>query len=98
METKPERDLIEQISKQYGGVIDLNRAPGVLVEILREFGPIIRERLGELGAGSPTQTVSSIAIAGPGSGLVTTEDLMRAILDLRKEVLKLSERLSHGKS
>jgi hypothetical protein len=40
---------------------------------------------------------SSIAIAGPGSGSVTLEDLMRLILDLRQEVLRLAERLIAGR-
>ena len=34
----------------------------------------------------------SIAIAGPGSGSVTLEDLMRVVLDLRQQVIKLSQR------
>jgi hypothetical protein len=99
MQTKREREVIKRIAKQYGKVINLDRAPGVMIEILREFGPNIVEVLGEdgTGGGGGGPGVSSIAIAGPGSGTVTTEDLMRVILELRQEVIKLSERVSRGR-
>jgi hypothetical protein len=97
MQTKRERDLIKRITKQFGRVIDLERAPGVMIEVLREFGPNIFKVLGEAGPGADDPpTVSSIAIAGPGSRTVTTEDLMRVVLDLRQEIIKLSERVSRG--
>jgi hypothetical protein len=96
MQTKREKELIAQIGKQYGNLIDLKKTPGILIEILREFGPSIGERLGDngTGGGGGGPGVSSIAIAGPGSGGVTTEDLMRVILDLRKEVIKVRDRLA----
>ena len=99
MATKRERELIRRITKQFGKVINLERSPGVMIEILREFGPNIREALGDngTGGGGPGPGVSSIAIAGPGSGTVTTEDLMRVVLELRQEVIKLSERLARGR-
>ena len=52
MQTKREKDLIKKISSQYGHVIDLKKTPGVLVEILREYGPSIGHVLdGEGGGG-----------------------------------------------
>jgi hypothetical protein len=99
MQTKHERELIKRISKQFGKVINLEKDPGVMIEILREFGPNILHALGENGGGGggPGPSVSSIAIAGPGSGGVTTEDLMRVILELRQEVIKLAERLPRSR-
>ncbi len=99
MQTKREKELIKKISSQYGQVIDLRKTPGVLVEILREYGPSIGHVLdGEGGAGgAPPTPPSSIAIAGPGSGSVLLEDLMRVILDLRQEVAKLSAKVSAGR-
>jgi hypothetical protein len=98
MQTKRERKIIERIAEQYGPVIDLERAPGVMIEILREFGPNILEVLGEhstSGGGLGTGGVgSSIAIAGPGSGGVTMEDLMRIILEMRQQIIELSERVT----
>jgi hypothetical protein len=100
MQTKREQEVIQRISQQYGRVIDLDRTPGVMIEILREYGPSISQVLdGEGGAGGappsppPPTPPSSIAIAGPGSGSVLMEDLMRIILDLRQEIAKLSERV-----
>lgn len=102
MQTKREQEVIKRISEQYGRVIDLERTPGVLIEILRDYGPTIGQVLdGEGGAGgappSPPPPPSSIAIAGPGSGSVLMEDLMRIILDLRQEIAKLSEKVTAGR-
>lgn len=103
MQTKREKELIKKISSQYGQVIDLKKTPGVLVEILREYGPSIGHVLdGEGGAGGapsapPPTPPSSIAIAGPGSGSVMLEDLMRIILDLRQEVAKISAKVTSGR-
>jgi hypothetical protein len=97
MPTRQARELIGRIIGQYGSVIDLNKEPGVLIEILREFGPNIGEVLDDNGTGGGGGgPPSSIAIAGPGSGTVTTADLFRLILELRQEVIKLSERISRG--
>jgi hypothetical protein len=70
-----------------------------MIEILREYGPNILQVLDEEGSGGGGGGggVSSIAIAGPGSGGVTLEDLMRVILELRQEVIKLSERGISGR-
>jgi hypothetical protein len=97
-----ERELIKRITEQYGRVIDLERAPGVMIEILREFGPNILHTLGEDGeggggTGGVSPAPSSIAIAGPGSGHVTLEDIMTLVLDLRKEVIKISEKIGIGR-
>jgi hypothetical protein len=98
MQTKREKELIKKISSQYGQVIDLKKTPGVLVEILREYGPSIGRLLDHEGrAGDPPTPPSSIAIAGPGSGSVLLEDLMRIILDLRQEVAKLSAKVTSGR-
>ena len=98
MQKKREQEVIDRIARQYGKVIDLDRSPGVMIEILREFGPSILDVLGGDGGGGGGggPTVSSIAIAGPGSGTVTTEDLMRVVLELRQEIIKLAARVPGG--
>jgi hypothetical protein len=98
MPTKREQELIKRIIGQYGPIIHLKKEPGVLIEILREFGPNIGDVLGEngTGGGGGGPGVSSIAIAGPGSGTVTMEDVFRLILELRQEIIKLSERIARG--
>jgi hypothetical protein len=95
MQTKREQDVIKRIIEQFGPVIDLKRSPGVMLEILRHFGAVLGEDDDGTGGGGPG--VSSIAIAGPGTGTVTLEDLMRVVLDLRQEVIKLSERVNRGR-
>ena len=92
MQTERERKVIEKIVEQYGSVVDLEREPGVVIEILRNFGPNILQVLGAHGIeeGGLSGGVSSIAIAGPGTGNVTMEDLMRVILQAREEIIKLS--------
>ncbi len=105
MQTNREQQIIKRIADQYGTVIDLTKTPGVMIEVLREFGPTILKDLGEDNGGggggtggvSSGPTVSSIAIAGPGSGSVVIEDLMRVILELRQEIIKLSERVAPGR-
>ena len=104
MQTEREQKLIRQISEAYGRVIDLEKAPGVMIEILRDYGPNISKLLDVDATGTGgAPGVSSIAIAGPGSGTVTTEDLMRVMLQLRRETAELREelakntaRLAHG--
>jgi hypothetical protein len=94
MQTKREQDVIKGIIEQFGPVIDLKRSPGVMIEILRHFGAVLGEDDDGTGGGPG---VSSIAIAGPGTGTVTLEDLMRVVLDLRQEVIKLAERVNRGR-
>ncbi|HUE89163.1 MAG TPA: hypothetical protein VMO26_24045 [Vicinamibacterales bacterium] len=97
MQRTREQELVKRIADQYGPVIDLRKTPGVLIEILREYGPTIDQLLNDgSGGGGGGPGVSSIAIAGPGSGTVTREDLMRVILELRQEIMKLAERVSRG--
>ncbi len=99
MPAKREQELVERIIGQYGGIINLKKEPGVLIEILRQFGPHIGDVLGEdgTGGGGPGAPPSSIAIAGPGSGTVTREDIFKLILELRQEITKLSERIARGR-
>ncbi|HEY4186638.1 MAG TPA: hypothetical protein VGP07_16290 [Polyangia bacterium] len=38
-----DRRVVEEIEKRYGSVIDLKKSPGVLIEILRNFGGVVRD-------------------------------------------------------
>jgi len=106
MQNERERAVIRRITETFGHVIDLKKTPGVMIEILRDYGPNIIKTLDEDGGGGGGggPGVSSIAIAGPGSGSVTPEDLMRVMLELRKETIDLrqevkaiSARIGHGR-
>jgi hypothetical protein len=94
MQSERERAVIRRITETFGQVIDLKKTPGVMIEILRDFGPNIIKTLDEDDGGGGSgggPGVSSIAIAGPGSGSVTREDLMRVMLELRKETIDLRQ-------
>ena len=59
-----DRQIVKEIEKKYGKVIDLERSPLVLAEIIREFGRQFDEDDGTGGV-SPGVKDSSIAVAGP---------------------------------
>jgi hypothetical protein len=59
-----DRRIVKEIEKKYGKVIDLERSPLVLAEIIREFGRQFDEDDGTGGV-SPGVKDSSIAVAGP---------------------------------
>jgi hypothetical protein len=94
-----EQEIVERIVERYGALIDLKRSPGVILEILRDFGPNILRLLGELddGAGGAPPAPSSIAIAGPGSPAPTLEDLFRLVLEVRQEVIRIGQQIAVGR-
>jgi hypothetical protein len=94
------RRIVKEIEKKFGKVIDLERSPFVLVEIIRQFGHQFEEGGGGEGGVSPT----SIAVAGPPDppeppeppdppdgmpeGVVT-----RLLLTMQKDIKSLSRKL-----
>jgi hypothetical protein len=95
--------LVKEIAKKYGKMIDLERSPSVIVEILREFGHLFSPG-GDVameGGMGPGTGVSSIAGSGPPqAGEVESAVVLRAVLALQKDVKSLSrklDRLSPGK-
>jgi hypothetical protein len=72
--------LVQQISKRYGPVIDLNANPETMIEIIRLVRSIYNSEPGTPdGGGGPT---------GPTSrqGAVTNEDILKAVLTLAREI------------
>lgn len=97
---KRQSALVDEIAKKYGGVIDLKKSPGVLAEILLNYGRIFAED-GEGGAGGVSP--SSIAVAGPPpppppppseAGDVRLADVMRAVLNLQRDVNTINKSLA----
>lgn len=73
--------VLGEIAKRYGTVIDLDKNPEVLVEIVREYG----SRFNQDGTGGVSP--SSIAVAGPGTPKrVELTDVMQAVLKLQRDV------------
>jgi hypothetical protein len=75
-----EKTLVQQISKRYGPVIDLNANPGTMIDIIRLVRSMYDAEPGTPdGGGGPT---------GPTSrqGGVTNEEILKAVLTLTREV------------
>lgn len=92
--------LMDEIIKRYGKVIDLEKTPDVLVEILRQHGGIFQTDGG--GGAGGVGSVSTVAGGmGSGSGVNKREgdeiaqinEVMRAVLDLRREVRGLTKQV-----
>lgn len=126
--------IVKQIKERFGSSIDLDANPGVLIEVLRNFGHVLdddgggggggmgsgpddgvggAEGMGPggpgpgdgggggmgsgpddgVGGGGGGGGVSSIAVAGPDAEAgVRLDEVMREVLNLRKEVRNLSTR------
>ena len=97
------RRIVKEIEKKFGRVIDLDRSPFVLVEIIREFRHRFDDDNG--GGGEGGVSPSSIAVAGPPDppeppsppdppdpelpeGLVT-----RLLLTMQKDLKELNRKL-----
>jgi hypothetical protein len=99
--TDQERHLpiVHEISKQYGGVIDLDRSPFVMVEILRNFGHALDDDDnggGGGGSGGVGGGVSTIAvgITPPESGEdIQLIDVMRVLLGVQRDLAQLQGRV-----
>jgi hypothetical protein len=80
-----EKDVVSRIIKRYGPVIDLRKNPGVMIDILRRFAA---EDDGGLPGGVPPSPPP-----GPTSfqDRVTNEDLMKAILQVARQVKAMSK-------
>jgi hypothetical protein len=94
------RRIVKEIAKKYGNVIDLERSPFVLVEIIREF----RNRFDEDGGGGGGGvSPSSIAGSGPPDPPEPPPSppeppelegvLTRMLLTLQKDVKELNRKL-----
>ncbi len=63
---KKEADIVQQVVRQFGPVIDLQEAPGVLIEIILQFGHILDN--GDDGVGVSPSTIAVGVSAGTGTG------------------------------
>jgi hypothetical protein len=89
--------IVDQIAKQYGGVIDLDRSPFVMVEILPNFGHALDDDdNGGGGGGGVGGGVSTIAvgITPPESGEdIQLIDVMRGLLGVQRDLAQLQGRV-----
>ena len=100
---KRQSALVNEIAKKYGSVIDLKKSPAVLVEILRNYGRVLDP---DPGGGTGGVSPSSIAVAGPPppppppppseAGDVRLADVMRAVLNLQRDISSINKTLSQN--
>src|SRR5712691_1288106 len=79
-------NIVKQVMKKYGNVIDLKQNPYILTEILRDF----RSRLEPSDGGSPPGGVGPV---GPSSRKVDNALQLQEILKLSREVSAIKARL-----
>ena len=80
------RSVVDQIGERFGRVIDLDKSPFVIIEILREFGGVVRSEGGG-GGGGVSPGVSTIAGSPPSAeDQVELADVMKAVLRLQRDL------------
>ena len=88
------RPIVDEIAKRYGRVIDLDKSPLVMIEILREFGHALDDDGSGGGGGGPGVSTIAVGITPPASGEeVRLDDVMKAVLRLQREVREIGQRL-----
>ena len=85
--TREQKSLVTKIAKKYGPVLDLKANPEVMIEILRQFGPIFDDPDGGSkpgGVGSPPPCIVE-------NERVLLDDMMAALLKLTREVAAIKK-------
>ncbi|HLL76640.1 MAG TPA: hypothetical protein VK421_15405 [Pyrinomonadaceae bacterium] len=84
--------IVREIGRKFGTVIDLERTPFVLVEIIREFGHRFDDDGGGGGGGvSPGVSTVAVGITPPDEGV--TDVLVRTLLTVQRDIKALSRKL-----
>jgi hypothetical protein len=86
-ERERHQSMVEEIAARYGRVIDLDKTPMVMIEILRAFGRRLDPDGG--GGGGVGGGVSTIAVGitpSEGDESVGIADLVQVVLRLQREI------------
>jgi hypothetical protein len=89
MSSKKLKTIVDRIIKRHGPIIDLQRNPELLVEIVRSVGSqLVNENP---CGGTPPPLPSPTPPPGPSSAgrPVTNEDVLREVLKLSRDVAEL---------
>jgi hypothetical protein len=78
-EAKTNDAVVKRVIKRHGAMIDLEKNPGAIIDIIRRFGPEVAANDNPCGGTPPSP--------GPGKagGRVTNEEVLRAVLRLARE-------------
>lgn len=86
--------IVHEISRQYGRVIDLERSPFVMIEILRHFGHALDEDGGGGGGGGGGVSTIAVGITPPEDGEdIQLIDMMRVLLGIQRDLTQLHRRV-----
>jgi hypothetical protein len=77
--------VVAEIKKRYGGVIDLNKSPMVIIEIIHNFRYLVDEVAGPDGTGG--------APGGSNPADVGTAAVLNLLLELKREVHALHAKI-----
>jgi hypothetical protein len=84
MTNPQEMNVVAEIKKRYGNVIDLDKSPNAIIEIIKNFRSLLDERLdpGE-GGGHPNRGTDEVGNAA----------VLNLILELKREVQVLQAKI-----
>lgn len=82
------RDLtiVAEIKKRYGSVIDLDKSPMAIIQIIQNYRHLIDELAGPDGTGGGPPSA-------PDGGQIGVSAVLNLLLELRREVQALSNRI-----
>ena len=99
--TKKQASLVAEITKKYGQKLDLKASPGVLIEILRNYGRALDDNGGGGGGGGVSPSTIAVGITPPpppppssDPGDVRLADVMKALLNLQRDVQTIRDTVS----
>lgn len=85
--------LIKEIVKKYGIIINLQETPGVLIEILRNYGKIFTNGGGGGGGMGPGTSTIAVGISPSEELDIKNTVLLKEILKIQKELRTINKKL-----
>jgi len=89
MSNPKDLNIVEEIKRRHGSVIDLEKSPMVIIEIIHNFRYLLDEVAGPDGTGGGPP-----GPAGPGRVEVGTAAVLNLLLELKREVQTINEKLN----
>ncbi len=86
------RRIVKEIEKKFGKVIDLERTPSVLVEIIREFGDRFDTNGGGGSGGGGGVSSIAVGITPPTAGIEDTL-IIKTLLTMQRDIKALGRKL-----
>lgn len=86
MNNPKDLNIVAEIKKRYGSVIDLDKSPMAIVHIIQNYRHLIDELAGPDGTGGGPPSA-------PDGGQIGAAAVLNLLLELRREVQALSSRI-----